>query len=57
MAAAAAVGDDTGGRGRITNASSVITTKQKIPRPRYVWRQPTVSTKCCTTGGQMAPPT
>ena len=32
-----------------------IVTAQKIPTPICVWRQPTVSMKCCRIGGHTVP--
>ena len=44
-----------GGRGRSTNASGSIATRQKMPTPVYVCRQPTLSMKCWRIGGHTAP--
>ena len=46
---------NTGGRRRMTTASGSMTAAQTMPMPKWVWRQPTVSMKCCTTGGQIVP--
>ena len=46
----------SGGRRFMSNASAVIVTKQNMPSQMYVWRQPTVATKCWTIVGQIAPP-
>jgi hypothetical protein len=34
-----------------------MVTKQNTPNPRYVSRQPLLSTKCWMIGGQIAPAT
>ena len=44
-----------GGRRRMASASGSIATMQNTPTPMYVWRQPTRSKKCWSTGGQTAP--
>src|SRR6267143_1781870 len=44
-----------GGRLRSSNASGSIVARQNAPSPIYVARQPAVSKKCCSTGGQTAP--
>jgi hypothetical protein len=54
VAAAAPPGDEGGGR-RSTKASGSIVARQNTPTPKCACRQPTVSMKCCMTGGQMAP--
>ena len=45
----------TGGRGRSRRASGIIVIAAKTLKYRNVPRQPTVSLKCCTTAGQIAP--
>jgi hypothetical protein len=45
----------TGGLGRIKSASAAIESAQKIAMPRYVWRHPASSMKCCAIGGHTAP--
>jgi hypothetical protein len=44
-----------GGGRRSTKASGSIVARQNTPTPKCACRQPTVSMKCCMTGGQMAP--
>src|SRR3989475_9889442 len=44
-----------GGRFLSSNASGSIVARQNTPNPMYVTRQPAVSKKCCSTGGQTAP--
>ena len=57
VAARAPAGESSnaGGRRRSTSASGRMTATQKRPMPTCVWRQPAVSTKCCTIGGHTAP--
>ncbi len=45
----------TGVGRRIIRISGIIVTMQKMPMPICVARQPSLTMKCCTIGGQTAP--